>query len=276
MTRIGSGKWMSGTVTWATLALALSGCGGSTADLSSTDSGASTPVDGAAPVDGVAIPVDGTSAGDSAAPFNPGMLGGFLGANGDGGSAAVGDAGTNPQVVDGCTRLCTEEAAAACPAAGSLQSCIVGCQLVVGNPGCATQAQDLFSCVDGKTATCDSSGNATFAGCGAMELESEACFLQNATDPTLQMPCAAYCANVAAAKCPNDDPTGCLSSCPVVGNLISGCGASWKNYVTCAGTATFACGSDGKAAPAGCASQVLTFLGCAAAGIAPLVTDAGQ
>jgi hypothetical protein len=61
----------------------------------------------------------------------------------------------------------------------------------------------------------------------------------------------------------------------VVGNLVNGCDSSWKAYVTCADTTTFACGSDGKASPGGCAAQALTFFACAATGLAPLVVDAG-
>jgi hypothetical protein len=257
------------TVVAGVLALgAWTGCGGSTGALPAGDGG----TDGAT----AATPAD-ASGEAAAAPFNPGMIGGLLGAGAgaDGAAPLVGDAAPSPQVVDGCTRLCTAEAAAACSASGTLQSCIVGCQLLVGNPSCATQTQALFACTDGKTAACDQSGNATFAGCGVQELESEACFLQNATDPALQTPCATYCAGVTAAKCPNDDPSGCAAACPVLGNLVPGCDGSWKDYVECADTATFTCGSDGKASAAGCTVQALTFFVCLATGVAPLVTDAG-
>jgi hypothetical protein len=252
------------------LSLATGGCGGTTQDLPGIDAGALADAAGSTPT------LDGAAAADASAPFNPGMIGGLVGAMADGGALTVGDAAVSPQVVDGCTKLCTAEAAAACPASGTLQSCVVGCQLLVGNPSCAAQTQSLFACVDGKTAMCDSSGNATFAGCGVQELESESCFLQSTTDPTLQMPCSTYCAGVAAAKCPNDDPTGCVAGCQVVGNLIGGCGPSWKDYVTCADTSTFTCGTDGKASPSGCTAQALTFFVCAASGLVPLVTDAGQ
>jgi len=265
-------RWTLGLA--ATGSLVLGGCGGSTSVLFSDDDAG--PADAAGPTGLVDGPGATGTGGDAAAPFNPGMLGGLVGGSNDGGAVTVGDSAASAQVVDGCTRLCTAEAAAACPASGSLQSCIVGCQLVVGNPSCAAQTQALFACVDGASATCDSSGNATFAGCAPQELETEACFLQNTTDPSLATPCATYCANVAAAKCPNDNPAGCPSACPVEGNLISGCGPAWKDYVTCANTSTLACGSDGKAAPAGCAAQGLTFLACAAAGLAPLVSDAGR
>jgi hypothetical protein len=257
------------TLTASALAMCTwTGCGGSTAGLPAAPDGGS---DGEA-LDGAAAPaLDGSA--DASTPFNPGMLGGLV--NADGGAIEIGDAATRAAQADGCTKLCTAEAAASCPASGSLSSCVVGCQLLVGNPNCSTATQNLFSCVDGQTATCDTSGNATFAQCGVEELESEACFLQNTADPSLQGPCSTYCAGVAAAACPNDNPSGCQTGCQVTGNLVSGCGPSWTAYVTCAGTSTFACGNDGKAAATGCTAQALSFFICAASGVAPLTSDAG-
>lgn len=225
-------------------------------------------------------PEAAAEAGASSA-FNPGAIGSLVG------SAPMADAGSSstpddaggltvtPQVVDGCSALCTKEEAANCSAFGSVSSCQVGCELLVRNPSCASDAQSLFSCASGATASCDSSGNPTFANCDLQEVESAACFLVNATDQTLQAPCTTYCTAVAAAKCPNDNPNGCVESCQVLGNLL-GCDSAWTEYVSCANGSTLSCGSDGKAGATACIVQAASFWECAASGLVTLTGDAGS
>jgi hypothetical protein len=113
---------------------------------------------------------------------------------------------------------------------------------------------------------CDAQGKATLTSCGTEAVTATACVLQNAVYPTLKEDCATYCANVASAMCPNDDP-GCPSSCPIFGNLIPVCNPLWKAYVACASTAKMACGDDGKAGAPTCGVEGARFLLCVASGV---------
>jgi hypothetical protein len=214
----------------------------------------------------------------SGSAFNPGALGMLVGNPPvDAGAVAVPDAAVviSPQVVDGCAQLCDKEQAANCPGFGSLSTCMVGCELLLKNPSCSSMAQTLFSCVSGSTASCDSSGNPTFANCGFQEIASAGCFITSNVDSTLQAPCTTYCAAVAAAKCPNDNPNGCVGSCQILGNLF-GCDSQWSQYVTCANGSTLSCGSDGKASASACITQAASFWECAAGELIVLTTaDAG-
>ncbi len=246
------------------LSIALFACGGSTAAADSMlEAGSDGAVDAAAASSG----------------FNPGVVGSIVASLPDAGAMATArDAGgpiVTPQVVDGCTQLCTKEQAANCPSFGSVSSCMVGCELLARNPSCSSDAQNLFACVDGAAASCDSSGNATFASCGLQEIASGTCFLVNSTDPMLQAPCTTYCAAVSAAKCPNDNPSGCVASCQILGNLF-GCDVAWTAYVSCANGAALSCGGDGKASAADCISQAASFWECAASALVALSSaDAG-
>jgi hypothetical protein len=170
--------------------------------------------------------------------------------------------GVSQQVADGCNALCTKEATANCPNQGTLNSCIVGCRVLLNNPNCAAATTNLINCESTSTVSCDSNGKATLDACGSQTLLSAACFLQNAIDPTLQAPCASYCGKVAAANCPNDMPSGCQSGCQVFGGLFPACEVAWKSYVTCANQNPVTCGSDGKASAQACALQALTFFAC--------------
>jgi hypothetical protein len=266
-------------VTW-------SGCGGSTSgDFASID------MDGGA---GSATTGGGGSAGDSTGTggssgsgvateagvsFNPGAIGGLVGGGADAGvppaDAAIGGAIIPPEVVDGCNSLCAKEATASCPNQGTLTDCIIGCRLILNNKNCNTAANALFACEKTSPAACDGQGKATLTGCGVQELAAAACFLQNATDSTLNGPCMSYCANIAAAKCPKEDPAGCAIGCPAVGNYIPACNMYWKSYVNCASTAKITCGLDGKANAAGCGLQGLSYFLCTTVGVIS-TGDAGQ
>lgn len=253
----------------------LVGCGGaSQTALNGDDSGAGT-TGGA---DGSAT----TGGADGSTPINPGTIGGIVSGMGpDGGmGGAFADAGSTampstPQVVDGCNQLCEKQVAAGCSGGGTLDSCIVGCRVILANPSCASAAQTLFACLPNATASCDASGNVVFDRCQVEQLTADTCFLQNANDTTLANPCATYCAAVTAAKCPNDTP-GCQGGCQVVGNLVAGCDAPWKDYVTCANGSTLTCGADGKAGAQACASEALRFYACVAGGLATILSDAGR
>jgi hypothetical protein len=180
-----------------------------------------------------------------------------------------------PAVASGCDKLCAKEATAMCPNQGSIESCVVGCRLLLNNPSCAMQAQSLFACEQASPVSCDSSGKATLDACGVQTLVSAACFLQSDTDPTLQGPCTKYCAESAAAACPGDDPSGCQAGCQVVGNLIPACDTLWTGYITCAaGGASLSCGNDGKAWAPACTVQAIEYLACTAQG-ATTVGDGG-
>jgi|HubBroStandDraft_1064217.scaffolds.fasta_scaffold02257_6 hypothetical protein len=180
-----------------------------------------------------------------------------------------------PAVADGCDALCAREATAMCPNQGSIASCVVGCRLLLNNPSCAMQAQNLFACEQTSPVSCDGSGMAMLDACGVQTLVSAACFLQSDNDPSLQGPCTKYCAESAAAHCPGDDPSGCEPGCQVVGNLIPACDSLWKAYVTCAaGGASLSCGSDGKAWAPACAVQAIEYLACTAQG-ATTIGDGG-
>jgi hypothetical protein len=266
-------------VTW-------SGCGGgTTGDFASVDmDGGAGSGGGSAGGGGDNSGTGGTSGGattntDAGVSFNPGAIGGLVGGGSDGGvpaaDAAIGGAVISPEVVDGCNSLCAKEATANCPNQGTLGNCIVGCRLILNNAKCSTSANALFACEKNSTAVCDAQGKATLTACGAQELAAASCFLQNAADPTLNAPCMSYCANIGAAKCPNEDPAGCATGCPVVGNFIPACNMYWKNYVTCASTAKITCGMDGKANAAGCGVQGLAYILCTAGGVLS-TGDGGQ
>jgi hypothetical protein len=211
--------------------------------------------------------------------FDPGGIGSMIGGGSDGGvpaaDASIGGNIITPEVVDGCNSLCVKEAAAMCPNQGTLGDCVVGCRLILNNPKCAASSNALFACEKNSPAACDGQGKATLTGCGVEQLSAASCFLTNAADPTLKAPCMSYCAAVAAAKCPNEDPAGCAIGCPVVGNFIPACNMYWKAYVTCASTAMITCGMDGKANAPGCGLQALAYLVCTAGGVVN-TGDAGR
>lgn len=255
---------------WVLSIAFLAGCGGTT--------GAALDVTGDSGAEAASTIEAGASSG-----FNPGAIGSLAGSmlppDAGPGTAMSTDAGgpvVTPQVVDGCSQLCTKEGAANCSAFGSVSSCMLGCELLVRNPACSSDAQNLFSCVGGgATASCDSSGNATFASCGLQELASGSCFLVNATDQSLGAPCTTYCSAVAAAKCPSDSPNGCVDSCQILGNLF-GCDSAWTQYVVCANGSTLSCGSDGKAGASACVTQAAAFWECAASSLVTLTVDGGS
>ncbi len=262
------------------LVLVVSACGGVAQPALSMDAG-SGGLSNDAGTSRMPPEAGGVDAG--ASPFDPGAIGGILGGMGvDGGGAPTGlDAGSTampstPEVVDGCNQLCTKEVAAACTAGPTLDSCLVGCRVMLANPTCASAGQGLFSCVQTDTASCDASGNVAFNACQIQQLATGLCFLQNANDPALGTPCATYCAGVSAANCPNDNPSGCQAGCQVIGNLVPGCDTAWKNYVTCANASTLTCDTNGKAGSSACAAQALLFWACAAGGLATVLSDGGK
>ena len=206
----------------------------------------------------------------SAAGITPANLGTMLGANPDAGLAF----GVTPQVADGCDMLCAKEATANCPNQGTTAACTIGCRLLLNNPNCASASSALIACAGTSTVSCDSSGKATLDACGVQTLASAACFLTNATDPTLQAPCATFCSKQMAAACPNDNQSGCQQGCQVIGGFVPACGPLWKAYVTCADGAAFACGSDGKASVPSCGLPGLAFIVCLAGGLST-TNDAG-
>jgi hypothetical protein len=213
---------------------------------------------------------DASEAGSSS--FNPTGIGAMLGGGADGGISF----GVTPEVADGCDALCTKEATANCPNQGTESSCVLGCRALLNNPNCAMASTALFACVPTSTVSCDSTGKAALDACGTQTLEVAACFLSNATDPTLQTPCTTYCAGVAAAHCPNDDPSSCVESCQVVGGFVPACEPLWKDYVTCAeeDAGVFTCGAGGTASAPWCLVQAVSYLACAYGDVST-TTDAG-
>jgi hypothetical protein len=262
----------------------LLGCGGSTGDFGSvmTNAGGGDGTDGGSGTSG-STGSGGSNGGvtvaDGGPSFDPGAIGGLVGGGSDGGQpaadATIGGNIITPAVVDGCNSLCIKEAAVNCPNQGPIGDCVVGCRLVLNNAKCVAPANALFACEKTSPAACDDQGKATLTGCGVEQLTAAACFLQNATDPMLKAPCMSYCSAVAAANCPNENPAGCASGCPVVGNFIPACNMYWRAYVTCASTAMITCGMDGKAGAPGCLAEALTYLACTAGGVTN-TGDAGR
>jgi hypothetical protein len=258
-----------GTVSVATAI----GCGGATsADLPGPDGG--TPIsEGAAPAqEASSNPTPAADGGSS--PISPSGLGAMLAGSVDGGVPSF---GVTSQVATGCDALCANEATANCPNQGATSDCALGCRLLLNNSACAAATMSLLACEGTSTVSCDSTGKATLDNCGVQTLSSAACFLQNANDPTLAMPCATYCAKVAAAACPNDDPTGCQQGCQVIGGFVAACDPLWKAYVACADSDAGAvtCGTDGKAGASSCLVQALSYAACLYGGVSTTI-DAGQ
>jgi hypothetical protein len=284
--------FLSLAVVGAVSLFAWAGCGGNTSDFTageSPDGGEGEHTEGGSGAGGAS---GGSSAGSAGASgssvtvdgggpsFDPGVIGGLLGGGLDAGVVMRSDAGSGvgvipPQVVDGCNALCLKEAAAKCPNQGTVENCVVGCRLILNNPACSAQSNALFACEKTSTASCDAQGKATLAGCAVEQLNAASCFLQSANDPTLKSPCATYCSGVASAKCPNDDIAGCPSGCQVVGNFIPACNHFWKAYVSCASTAMFTCGMDGKAGAPSCGLEFAAYALCTISGVLN-VGDAGQ
>jgi len=254
------------------------GCGGATQASLGDDAGTGTTMDASG------------AASEGGSPFDPGSIVGLLGGTSDAGmtmatmdddaaSGGPGQPDAGPmmslppqQIMDGCSQLCTKEASAACPAQGTVDSCLLGCRLLAGNPACSTETANLFSCTKNATASCDAAGKAQPDGCGIQQLTFASCLFTKTSDPSLSGPCGNYCAAVAAAKCPNDKPGDCQASCPLLGGLL-GCSGPWKSYVTCAEHETLTCGTDGKASASACIGPALGFFACVFASLAP---DAGK
>jgi hypothetical protein len=249
----------------------LVGCGGAAQVTLENDAGGDS---------GTPPPLGGSDA--ASPPISPGMIGTIIGGMGpDGGAAPIADSGSTAmpstrQVVDGCNQLCAKENAAACSGSGTVDSCLIGCRVILASPSCATAAQSLFSCLTTATASCDSAGNVVFNQCQGEQLAVDGCFVQNVVDPGLATPCSTYCAHVTAANCPNDTAAGCQTGCQVLGNLIAGCGPPWKNYVACSNGAALTCAANGKASSTACTSQGLAFFACAAGGLATILSDGGR
>jgi hypothetical protein len=155
-----------------------------------------------------------------------------------------------------------------CPSQESIGSCIQGCRLLLNNPSCTAQTEALFACEPTSTVSCDGSGKASLDDCEIQTLSATACVLEDATDPTLAVPCAKYCAESAAADCPGDDPSGCQTGCQVAGNLVPGCDSAWSSYLACAvGGGVLSCGNGGNAFAPACVIQGLEYLACTGQGI---------
>lgn len=274
--------WASG----AAPAVAILGCGGSTSTyFVDADAGAEAATVGGGPSDDGGAAADSGSAADGGggkgggSPFDPGSIGGLIGGAADAGAAMADAAGAGPairpEVVDGCNALCAQEATANCPNQGTAESCVLGCRLLVNNPACATPTASLFACEKTSAVSCDAAGKATLTQCPIEQLGAVTCFLQSARDPSLNEPCMTYCANVAAAHCPNDDVAGCPVSCQVVGNFIPDCNVYWKAYIACSSTSPFACGADGKAGATACIFEFAQYAFCTLGG-ALNTGDAGR
>ncbi len=247
------------------------GCGGSTSGELFADSDGGTAGSGGTSVNAGAGGGAGTMGAGGSTGFDPGGIGSIIGGS-DGGLPPIpmdggGGGIIRPEVVDGCNELCLKEAAANCPNQDTLNNCVIGCRLILNNSNCTQATDSLFACEKTSTVSCDAQGKATLTNCGLEQLAAATCFLVNAQDPTLKPACTTYCANVAATNCPNDDPAGCATGCPVVGNFIPACNVYWKAYVTCASTATLVCGQDGKAGAPACALQFAAYAICTIGGV---------
>jgi|SRR5580658_8879078 hypothetical protein len=253
-------------------ALAAIGCGGTTSTLAEPDSGAPTP-EGAAPGPEASSTNQPPPTEGGASAFSPAGLGAMLGGNADGGVPSF---GVTPQVATGCDALCAKEATANCPNQGATSDCALGCRLLLNNSACATATMSLLNCEGTSTVSCDSTGKATLDDCGVQTLSSAACFLTNANDPTIAAPCATYCTKLAAAACPNDDPTGCQQGCQVIGGFVAACDPLWKAYVDCADSdaGVITCGTDGKGGASTCLVQALSYAACFYGGVSTTI-DAG-
>jgi hypothetical protein len=146
--------------------------------------------------------------------------------------------------------------------------------LILNNPNCATAANSLFTCSATSAVSCDAQGKAQLDSCGAQGLTAAACFLTNATDPTLAGPCATMCSKEAALHCPNDMLSGCQTGCQVTGGFIPSCSSDWRSYVNCAASSTtWMCDSSGKASPGGsCFVPAIVYFACV---LGSLSQDAG-
>ena len=82
------------------------------------------------------------------------------------------------------------------------------------------------------------------------------------SDPTLQEACAAYCAAIEEAGCPDDPP--CADQCDQIEQQLDGkCVEEYTDALDCAAGEDFEC-RDGRASVTsqGCLDEALTVLEC--------------
>lgn len=76
--------------------------------------------------------------------------------------------------------------------------------------------------------------------------------------------CQTACNKAAAAQCPNEDATTCVSDCQQTPSM---CQSEYSALVNCAATSgTFQCDTDGEAELQGCDAQGSAFVGCLQSG----------
>jgi len=191
---------------------------------------------------------------------------------GDGGAetggSASGGVGTGGSGTGGassgaiCDDYCANAVAAGCDTPASEAECQSACAILTGLEVCAAEIQAALTCDSTATTNCDDAGEVAFAGCELEELTVAACIDDAEPPEELVAPCNAYCAAVAAAECPAEDPTTCVDDCGMVGVLAPTCTEDWVTYISCAAEDTLTCADDGTVESAACAVEGLTAFAC--------------
>lgn len=75
--------------------------------------------------------------------------------------------------------------------------------------------------------------------------------------------CAAICAKAEALKCANDKAGTCVTDCTdAAAKVTAACKADWDAVLACGAAATWSCGTDGTASPAGCDDKTKALGAC--------------
>jgi hypothetical protein len=184
-----------------------------------------------------------------------------------GGASVAGSGGSSnvipPEFEDRCKANCASAAQARCPNSPAQRECVQQCRLTTQRPECVSAVEALFDCVEAGMFECNEEGEASVPGCERAATAATLCVLGNASDPELREPCETYCADASIAECPNaESESDCVLGCQLAGGLLTECGMSWRDYLTCSEGASFYCGDDGKPVAEGCESKFLLFAAC--------------
>jgi len=165
--------------------------------------------------------------------------------------------------VEACTAMCEREAEAMCPNDDPLEKCIGDCRIAIRFEDCSAEWDAVFACAEDAEVSCDSSGEATFAGCLTPYAAAIGCVFGDGLNTDFEARCSDFCASSTVPDCENSESEGeCTEGCVVLASAFPVCNDVLTNYLGCGATAEFSCGDDGEPEAAECFSESVLFLSC--------------